>query len=109
MLTLNKSLERTKERCAALGIKPTPRIVVVSLAQQLLMFFDNCALRQSCVVSTSRRPPSNVKDSLGTPRGLHQIAEKHGAGAPPGIVFKGRVSTGKHFRELDEQENAKNL
>ena len=101
MLTINKSLERTKERCDALGIKLTPRTVVVSIAQQVLMFFEDCVLRQSYVVSTSRRPPSNVRDSLGTPRGLHQIAEKHGAGAPPGIVFKGRVSTGKHFGEFD--------
>lgn len=58
------------------------------------MFFQDCALQKSHVISTSLRPPSNVKDSLGTPRGLHEIAEKIGAGVPPGIVFKGRASTG---------------
>jgi hypothetical protein len=73
------------------------------------MFFDDCALRKSHVISTSRRPPSNVKASLGTPRGLHQIAEKIGAGAPPGTVFKGRVNLGRHFNELSDEENAKNL
>jgi hypothetical protein len=73
------------------------------------MFFEDCALRQSYVVSTSLRPPSNVKDSLGTPRGLHHIAEKVGAGAPPGTVFKGRVNLGKHFLELDEEHAARNL
>ncbi len=73
------------------------------------MFFDDCALHQSQVVSTSLRPPSNVQDSLGTPRGLHEIAEKIGAGSPPGIVFKGRVSTGKHFREFDAAAQARNL
>lgn len=61
------------------------------------------------MVSTSRRPPSNVKNSLGTPRGLHQIAEKIGAGAPPGTVFKGRVNLGQHFNELSDEENEKNL
>jgi L,D-transpeptidase catalytic domain len=60
-------------------------------------------------VSTSLRPPSNVKDSLGTPRGLHHIAEKIGAGALPGTVFKGRVNLGRHFNELTDEENAKNL
>jgi hypothetical protein len=50
-----------------------------------------------------------VKNSLGTPRGLHHVAEKIGAGAPPGTVFKGRVNLGKHFNELDDEENAKNL
>lgn len=61
------------------------------------------------VISTSRRPPSNIKDSLGTPRGLHEIAEKVGAGQPPGIVFKARVATGRHFSEFDPAEQAKRL
>ena len=73
------------------------------------MFFQGCALQKSHVVSTSLRPPSNVKDSLGTPRGLHEIAEKFGAGVPPGIVFKGRVSTGWHFHEFDAATQARNL
>ncbi|MDI1337789.1 MAG: L,D-transpeptidase [Lacunisphaera sp.] len=98
-----------KQRCAALGIKPTPRVIAVSIAQQLLMFFEDCALRKSHVISTSLRPASNVKDSLGTPRGLHEIAEKIGADAPPGIVFRNRVSTGQHFHEFDEATRAGNL
>ncbi len=73
------------------------------------MFFQDCALRKSHVISTSLRPPSNVKDSLGTPRGLHEIAEKIGAGVPPGTVFRGRVSTGWHFTEFDAAAQAKNL
>jgi len=73
------------------------------------MFFQDCALRKSHVISTSGRPPSNVKDSMGTPRGLHLIAEKHGAGSPPGIVFKARVSTGHHYSEMPPSEQAKNL
>ena len=64
---------------------------------------------QSHVISTSLRPPSNVRDSLGTPRGLHEIAEKHGAGTPPGIVFRNRVSTGRHFGEFGPEEQARNL
>lgn len=64
---------------------------------------------KSHVVSTSRRPPSNLKDSLGTPRGLHEIAEKIGAGQPPGIVFKARVATGRHFTEFDAEDQARNL
>lgn len=73
------------------------------------MFFDDCALRRSHVISTSRRPPSNVRDSLGTPRGLHEIAERIGAGQPPGAVFKARVSTGRHFSELSDEEQSRNL
>jgi hypothetical protein len=53
------------------------------------------------VISTSKRPPSNVSRSLGTPLGLHEIAERIGAGQPPGMVFKSRVPTGLHFSEVE--------
>jgi hypothetical protein len=102
-------LEHAKERCLTLGLKPTSRVIVVSIARQLLGFYRDGELAKSYVISTSVRPPSNVRDSLGTPRGLHEIAEKIGAEAPPGIVFKARVSTGRHFSEFDEREQEKNL
>ena len=98
-----------KERCAALVIKPTARVMTVSIAQQLLGFYRDEALIQSYIISTSLRPPSNRKDSRGTPRGLHEIAERIGAGALPGTVFKGRVNLGHHFNELSVEEHTKNL
>ncbi len=106
---MKELLERAKQRCAALGCKLPERVIVVSVARQLLGFYRGDCLECSYVVSTSLRPPSNVKDSLGTPRGLHEIAERIGAGAPPGIVFKARVNTGRHFAELPAEEQAKNL
>lgn len=106
---MNDSFERAKEMCDALGLKPTTRLITVSIAQQLLGFYRDGCLVRSHVVSTSLRPPSNVKDSLGTPRGLHEIAEKFGAGQPPGIVFKARVATGKHFSELVPEDQQRNL
>ncbi len=83
--------------------------MTVSIARQLLGFYHDEVLIRSCVISTSRRPPSSIKNSLGTPLGLHHVAEKIGAGAPPGTVFKGRVNIGKHFNELSDEENEKNL
>lgn len=106
---VNASFERAKERRDALGLKPTSRLITVSIAQQLLGFWQDDCLVKSHVISTSLRPPSNVKDSLGTPRGLHEIAEKHGAGQPPGIVFKARVATGKHFSEFPAEDQQRNL
>ncbi len=50
-----------------------------------------------------------MKDSLGTPRGLHEIGEKIGAGQPPGIVFKARVATGTHFSEFSAEEQQRHL
>ncbi len=106
---MNDSFERAKEKCDALGLKPTKRLIAISIARQLLGFYQDGCLVKSHVVSTSLRPPSNIKDSLGTPRGLHEIGEKFGAGQPPGIVFKARVATGKHFSELSAEEQARNL
>lgn len=106
---MKELLERATERNAALGRKPPERVIVVSIARQLLGFYRAGSLVKSYVVSTSRRPPSNVKDSLGTPRGLHEIAERIGAGAPPGIVFRARVGTGRHYSELPADEQVSNL
>ena len=95
--------------CLALGIKPAERLIVVRLGAATLQFYRHATLVTSYAVSTSKRPPSNVKNSLGTPRGLHEIAERIGAGQPPGMVFKARVPPGRHFSELPEADTAPNL
>jgi len=97
------------EKCAALGIKPANQILAVHLASQTMQFYRGGELARAFAVSTSSRPPSNAKDSLGTPLGLHVIAEKIGHGQPPGVVFKSRVPTGRHFGEFSDQENQGNL
>jgi L,D-transpeptidase catalytic domain len=81
----------------------------VRIDTQTLQFYRTGVLMRSYPVSTSLRPPSNVKNSLGTPRGLHEIAERIGLGQPPGMVFQGRVPTGHHFTEFSDEEQAKNL
>lgn len=101
--------ESVTETCTRLGIKSAERLLAVHIATQTMQFFRGPDLVRSFVISTSKRPPSNVKDSLGTPRGLHAIAERLGAGQPPGMVFKSRVPTGRHFRELPEADTHPNL
>ena len=108
-MVMNSELELVSDKCAALGIKPTVRVLVVSINGQTLRFFESGKLKKAYVVSTSKRPPSNVKGSLGTPTGLHTIAEKIGAGSPPGIVFKSRRSTGFHFSEYKDPNGAECL
>ena len=101
--------ERVIEKAAGLGIKPADRLLVVRIASQTLQLFRGPELVKAYPVSTSRRPPSNVRDSLGTPRGLHEIAERIGGEQPPGMVFRSRIPTGHHFRELSDEENTPNL
>ena len=95
-------MEQVTKACTRLGIKPAARILAVRIGPQTMQFFAAAKLVKSYTISTSRRPPSNVKDSLGTPRGLHEIAERIGEGQPPGVVFKSRVPTGKHYAEFPE-------
>ncbi len=105
-------MKQVTETCARLGIKPGERLLLVRISTATLQFYRRGVLAKSYVISTSRRPPSNVKNSLGTPRGLHEIAERVGAGQPPGMVFKSRVPTGRHFNEvadLDPDKAADNL
>lgn len=101
--------ERVSKTSRRLGIKSTERFLFVRIATQTLQFYQNSLLVRSYVISTSLRPPSNVRDSLGTPRGLHEIAERFGAGQPPGMVFKARVPTGRHFTEFPDEEQKRNL
>jgi hypothetical protein len=103
------SCEWVRKTCDRLGIKSAERILFVRIATQTLQFYRNSSLVRSYVISTSLRPPSNVKNSLGTPRGLHEIAERIGASQPAGMVFKGRIPTGLHFSEFSEAEQKTNL
>lgn len=97
-------MEQVNKTCERLGIKPGERVLVVRISTATLQFFRGGAVVQTYAISTSKRPPSNVKNSLGTPRGLHEIAERIGAGQPPGMVFKARVPTGRHFTEVLQRE-----
>jgi hypothetical protein len=92
--------ESATKTCARLGIKPGERLIYVRIGTATLQFFRRGLLVKSYVISTSKRPPSNIKNSMGTPRGLHEIAERIGAGQPPGMVFKSRVPTGRHYSEV---------
>lgn len=102
-------MELATKTLSRLGIKPADRLLVVRIGTQTMQLFLRGKPVRSHVISTSKRPPSCAKDSLGTPLGLHEIAERIGAGQPPGMVFKSRIPTGKHFHELAPEEQEKNL
>ena len=109
IFTSDSSLEQVNKACARVGIKPGERFLLVRIGTATLQFFRGGALVKSYVISTSKQPPSNIRNSLGTPRGLHEVAERIGGGQPPGMVFKSRVSTGRHYSELPEAANEGNL
>lgn len=87
----------------------TEHLLRVSITRQEMVHFQGGKPVKAYRIATSRRPPSNVQDSLGTPLGVHQIADKIGAGAPLGMVFKGRVAQGVCFQDLPQEQNTPNL
>ncbi|MFW5882729.1 MAG: L,D-transpeptidase [Verrucomicrobiota bacterium] len=99
--------ERMRARLKILGIKPSPHLLVANLARQELRHLDG-ARERVYRMSSSARPPSCVADSLGTPTGLHAIADKIGAGEPEGTVFRGRVPVASHWRDLPPAEQQRN-
>lgn len=81
----------------------------VKIGEQKLYHFYKNTLQKAYTVSTSRKPPSCIENSLGTPTGLHAVCEKIGEGAPLGMVFKGRKPVGRRFQDCPPEENAENL
>jgi len=108
-LLIDTAMKRLTKACEGLGIKPSERFLLVRIETHTLQFFSKGVLQMAYPISTSKRPPSNLKGSMGTPRGLHEIAERIGAGQPPGMVFKSRIPTGQHFSEVPGFESETNL
>lgn len=68
----------------------------VSIHDQTLQLFDETGtLLREYAVSTALNGAGEQKGSYQTPRGLHVIRAKIGAGAAPNTVFKGRRPTGE--------------
>ena len=64
------------------------------LTEQRLEVREREVLRDEFVVSTSRHGPGEREGSGCTPRGLHVIRAKIGAGLPRGAVLRARRPTG---------------
>ena len=104
-----KESARVKQSCAALSITPTDRFLVVSIEKQEMALIEKGEISAVFTISSSKNPPSFIADSYGTPTGLHAIADKIGAGAPEGTVFKGRVATGQIYDQVSPEDAERNL
>ena len=67
----------------------------MDLGAQRLDLLEGARVLRSWPVSTARNGPGELSGSEQTPRGLHEIRAKIGAGAPEGAVFVGRRPTGE--------------
>lgn len=95
-----------RNTCVRLGIAPTQYVLTVRIASQRAALFEFAPqgksriarLVREFVCSTSKFGIGQVAGSNRTPLGLHRVAEKHGAGAEAGTVFKARKPIG-HLRD----------
>lgn len=102
-------LEKLEAAREALGREARTDCAVVSIGEQKLAHFRGRRLVAEYVVSTSRAEPSCVENSLGTPMGLHEVADKIGGDQPNGMVFKARKPLGVTCREMPEAARTDNL
>jgi hypothetical protein len=66
---------RASEACAARSRQRTEHCLCVKIGEQKLYHFHHGELLREYVVSCARAPTSCVENSLGTPTGLHAIAD----------------------------------
>ncbi len=81
------------------------RILVHIPSQTLDLLDDTGVLLRRFVCSTAALGVGFEPGSHQTPTGLFCIAEKHGDGAPEGMIFKSRVATGEFGRDDDEHDH----
>lgn len=79
------------------------RFVLVSVPDETLLLIVGDTVEAEYPVSTSRVGIDGREGSHGTPRGVHRIARKIGAGVPPGAVFEARRPTGEVWQPGQEE------
>jgi L,D-transpeptidase YbiS len=73
--------------------------------QSMELLDETGAVQRRYTVSTSRFGLGSEPGSNKTPTGRFRIAEKHGDGAPPGMVFVSRVPSGVIGQEGDPKDH----
>ena len=104
VFSIDSSWESFNKTRSALGIKPADRVLLVGIGTSTLQFRRSGAVVKSYVISTSKKPPSNVANSWERPGASMRSPSGSARDSPPGMVFKARVPTGRHYSEMPEDE-----
>ena len=70
-------------------------LAVVNIGAQTLDFYRDGKLLAEYPISSAERGAGNRDGSHQTPLGMHYLRDKIGAESPSGMIFKGRIETGK--------------
>jgi hypothetical protein len=80
----------------------TAKVLVIDATAQKLFLLENGVAAGEWGVSTATKGLGSERGSDQTPLGVHRIAQKIGAGAPFGAIFKARQNTGEKVQILDQ-------
>ena len=83
-------------------------ILYVSATRQRLFLVVDGRMQGSYRIATAKAGLGCTVDSYCTPPGLHRVAEKIGAGLPPGAVLKDRRPTGE-VADLARADSARDV
>lgn len=79
-------------------------LVRIDTRRQTLDLLEGGAVTATYPVSTSKYGVGFEEGSFRTPTGHFRIAEKIGADAPEGMIFRGRVATGEISRQGGQED-----
>jgi hypothetical protein len=82
-------------RLAELGVAASPRVLVVRASEQKMTLFEGSEAKGSWAVSTAANGLGEKVNTHQTPRGLHRIKEKIGAGLAKGAILDSREFKGE--------------
>ena len=105
----NSPYDRLVEKCVGLDVPVSSTCLVASIPEQRLCLFVDGKILNAYPMSSSKKPPSCIEDSFGTPWGLHEVCEKIGKGEPKGMVFEGRVPIRLCYWECESEKQEKSL
>ena len=108
-MDFNNLYSEYEEKINSLGLNASEHLLLASIDRQHIHHLQMGKLVKGYKMSSSKRPPSCIENSLGTPWGLHNICEKIGEGCEIGTVFEGRVSIGLKAEECTEEIQSRNL
>ena len=85
-------------------MQPESHLIKVSINEQRLQLLESGRISMDVAVSTAANGPGEVMHSECTPRGLHRVRARIGAGAAANTVFVGRRASGEIYTpELKQQ------
>lgn len=77
------------------GHRAADRFLLVDATAQRMRLVENGGVSGEWVISTALKGLGSRKGSEQTPVGVHRVAQKIGAGAPFGAIFKARQNSGR--------------